>query len=67
MFERNTNNSWVAGVAAGLADKHNTNVVLIRMLFVVGFFLFGIGLAVYAWYWGRNPETNTTIRMDFST
>ncbi|HYC79551.1 MAG TPA: PspC domain-containing protein [Candidatus Binatia bacterium] len=67
MFERDTNNSWVGGVASGLSDKYNVSVSLLRILFLLGFLVLGIGLAVYAWFWMNNPETNNTIRMNFSS
>jgi phage shock protein C len=67
MFERDTNNSWVGGVASGLAEKYDINVTLVRLAFVAGFLFFGIGLGVYASLWITNPETNNTIRMNFSS
>jgi phage shock protein PspC (stress-responsive transcriptional regulator) len=67
MLERNTNQAWVGGVAAGLAEKYNVNLTLIRLLFVAGFLLFGLGLAIYGLIWMNTPESNNSqITMNFS-
>lgn len=54
MIYRNENSGIVAGVASGLADSYNFPVWMIRSLFVIGFFLAGIGLAVYLWLWNKS-------------
>ncbi len=36
---RNTNSKVIGGVASGLADYFEIDVVLIRVLFVLGFFI----------------------------
>ena len=63
---RDETKSWVGGVAAGLADEYDVSVYLIRLLFVAGFFLFGIGLAIYAWLWFTTPGGNNQIGINFS-
>lgn len=67
MLERDTNNAWVAGVAAGIAERYNVNVFLVRVLFVASFFLFGIGLLVYWLLWSGSPENNNQIHINFSS
>ncbi len=68
MLERNTNKAWVGGVAAGLAENSGSNLVIIRILFVLGFLLGGFGLAVYAWLWFKSPESDPgQIHMNFQS
>lgn len=38
---------WITGVCAGLSDKFGINPNLLRILWVVAVFCFGIGLLVY--------------------
>jgi phage shock protein PspC (stress-responsive transcriptional regulator) len=40
-------NGIIAGVCAGLADYFNMDVTLMRVLFVVGAFISGLGLLLY--------------------
>ncbi len=57
---------WVDGVATRLSEKHGVNVYLIRLLFVVSFFVFGLGLVMYWLLWDESAEENHQIRLDFS-
>ncbi|MBX4187564.1 MAG: PspC domain-containing protein [Candidatus Doudnabacteria bacterium] len=66
MFERNTNKAWVGGVAAGLADEYRVSAIILRLLFVITFFAFGIGLLLYWWFWVDSPENSNQIKMNFT-
>jgi phage shock protein PspC (stress-responsive transcriptional regulator) len=66
MLERDTNRAWVAGVAAGLSERFNAPVALVRLFFVAAFFAFGFGLALYAWLWAGTPANNNQIRINFT-
>lgn len=43
---RSASNSMIAGVCAGLADYLNIDPTVVRLLFVLGFFLTGPGIFV---------------------
>lgn len=43
---RSTRNTMIAGVCAGLADYLNIDPTVVRLLFVLGFFLTGPGIFV---------------------
>lgn len=43
---RSTANRMVAGVCAGLGDYLNVDPTVVRLLFVLGFFLTGPGIAL---------------------
>ena len=43
---RSTNNRMIAGVCAGLGDYLNIDPTVVRLLFVLGFFLTGPGILV---------------------
>jgi phage shock protein C len=43
---RSTTNRMVAGVCAGLADYLNIDPTVVRLLFVLGFFVTGPGLVL---------------------
>ena len=43
---RSTTNRMVAGVCAGLGDYLNVDPTVVRLLFVLGFFLTGPGIAL---------------------
>ncbi|GAB4084291.1 hypothetical protein GCM10028784_09210 [Myceligenerans cantabricum] len=47
---------WVGGVASGLADRLGWDPLLVRGLFVITFFLGGIGLIAYGIGWALLPE-----------
>ncbi|WP_223650532.1 GIN domain-containing protein [Hymenobacter psoromatis] len=56
---RDTDGGKVGGVAAGLAAYFRTDVVLIRVLFLISLFLGGSGLIVYLILWVVVPEART--------
>jgi phage shock protein PspC (stress-responsive transcriptional regulator) len=43
---RSKSNRMIAGVCAGLADYLNIDPTVVRLLFVLGFFLTGPGIAI---------------------
>jgi len=43
---RSTNNRMIAGVCAGLGEYLNIDPTVIRLLFVLGFFLTGPGILI---------------------
>ena len=56
---RDTDTGKVGGVAAGLAAYFQTDVVLIRVLFLLGLFLGGSAFLVYLILWAVVPEALT--------
>lgn len=51
---------WLAGVAGGVAEYLDLDLVLVRMLFLVSLFLGGTGLLIYVILWivMPNPDYN---------
>jgi len=58
-FYRDTDNGKVGGVSAGLAAYLNTDVTLVRVLFIVGLFVGGISFILYPLLWILVPEAKT--------
>lgn len=56
---RDTENGMVAGVAAGLAAYFGVDVILIRILLVVGTIAWGSGILLYILLWLLVPEART--------
>ena len=56
---RDTDGGKVAGVAAGLAAYFRTDVVLIRVLFLLGLFLGGSSFLIYVVLWVVVPEARS--------
>ena len=56
---RDANNAMLAGVAAGLAQYFGIDVVLFRILFVIGIFTGGWGILIYILLWLIVPEAKT--------
>jgi phage shock protein PspC (stress-responsive transcriptional regulator) len=56
---RDTDTGKVGGVAAGLAAYFRTDVVLVRVLFLLSLFLGGSGLVIYLILWAVVPEART--------
>jgi len=56
---RDTDTGKVGGVAAGLAAYFQTDVVLVRVLFLIGLFLGGSTFIVYLVLWAVVPEART--------
>jgi len=57
---RDTDNAILAGVAAGLAKYFGVDVLLIRILFVIGVFTGGWGILIYIALWLLVPEAKTS-------
>lgn len=57
---RDTDNSYVGGVASGLAHYFGIDVLWIRLLWVVLIFGAGTGVIIYILLWVLVPEANTT-------
>ncbi|MDO7883956.1 GIN domain-containing protein [Hymenobacter cheonanensis] len=56
---RDTDNGKVGGVSAGLAAYFQTDVVLVRVLFLIGLFLGGSTFLIYLVLWAVVPEART--------
>jgi phage shock protein PspC (stress-responsive transcriptional regulator) len=56
---RDPNNAWIAGVAAGVAAYFGIDVLLIRLLFVIGTLAWGGGILLYIVLWLLIPEAKT--------
>ncbi|GAA4496933.1 hypothetical protein GCM10023172_11100 [Hymenobacter ginsengisoli] len=56
---RDTDNGKVGGVSAGLAAYFQTDVVLVRVLFLIGLFLGGSTFLIYLILWAVVPEART--------
>ena len=56
---RDTDTGKVGGVSAGLAAYFQTDVVLVRVLFLVGLFLGGSTFVIYLILWAVVPEART--------
>jgi phage shock protein PspC (stress-responsive transcriptional regulator) len=56
-LNRNEQNKIIGGVCAGLSDYFNIDVAVVRVLFVVMFFSFGIGLIPYLVLWIVAPNS----------
>ena len=52
---RNTNKQMIAGVCSGLADYLNLDLTVVRLIFVLLFFLGGHGLLIYVLLWILTP------------
>jgi phage shock protein PspC (stress-responsive transcriptional regulator) len=58
---RNTSNAMLAGVASGLAEYFGVDVLLIRLLFIIGVLVtFGWGILLYIVLWLVVPEAKTS-------
>ncbi len=55
---------WVGGVAAGIAQRFNLDVVLVRGILVALSILGGLGLIVYGLAWALLPDTNNQIHLE---
>jgi phage shock protein PspC (stress-responsive transcriptional regulator) len=56
---RDVDNGKVGGVSAGLAAYFQTDVVLVRVLFLIGLFLGGSTFLIYLILWAVVPEART--------
>lgn len=57
---RDTDNAMVAGVASGLAAYFGIDVLLVRILFVIGTIAWGGGILIYIVLWLLVPEARTS-------
>jgi len=51
-----TDDRWIGGVSAGLADRLGIDPLIVRGLFVVAFLLSGVGAVAYGIAWALLPE-----------
>ncbi len=59
-FFRNPDETVIGGVCSGIAAYFNTDVVWIRIIFLILFFFTGIGFFTYIILWAAIPEAKTT-------
>jgi phage shock protein PspC (stress-responsive transcriptional regulator) len=57
---RDTSNSYIGGVSAGLAHYLGIDAIWIRLVWVLLFFGFGTGILLYILLWVLVPEAKTT-------
>ena len=55
-FTRDTENSKLGGVCAGIANVMEIDATLIRIAFVLSFLLFGTGILFYIVLWALLPK-----------
>lgn len=48
---RRSNDKIIAGVCGGIAEYFNVDPVIVRLLFVIGFFAAGIPILIYPILW----------------
>ncbi len=56
---RNPDNRTIGGVCSGLAAYFNTDVTIVRLLFVLAVLLFGSGILLYIVLWISMPEAKS--------
>ncbi len=56
---RDPDNRVLGGVSSGLSKYFNTDITVIRIIFIVLFFGFGVGFLAYIILWIITPEANT--------
>lgn len=56
---RNPENRVLGGVAGGLAVYFGVDILVVRLLFVLGIFLGGLGIITYLIFWMITPEAKT--------
>ncbi|MGI5921163.1 MAG: PspC domain-containing protein [Syntrophomonadaceae bacterium] len=57
-LRRSRKNAMIAGVAAGLAEYADVDVILVRLIWVLLFFAGGAGFFIYLLCWLMIPENN---------
>ncbi|WP_179006103.1 PspC domain-containing protein [Winogradskyella forsetii] len=57
---RDTDNSYIGGVAAGLGHYFGLDALWIRLIWVILFFSAGTGVLLYVLLWALIPEAKTT-------
>ena len=58
------NSQWLGGVAAGIAQRFNLDVVLVRGIIVALSILGGLGLVLYGIAWAVLPDTQGQIHLE---
>ncbi len=58
---RSENEKFIGGVCAGLANYFGIDVVIVRIIFLVAFFSFGVGIIPYIILWIAVPSTASTV------
>ncbi len=56
---RDENNKLIGGVCSGLANYFNIDIVIVRIIFIILFFSFGVGLIPYIILWIAVPSSAT--------
>jgi len=56
---RDENNKLIGGVCSGLANYFNIDIVIVRIIFILLFFSFGVGLIPYLILWIAVPSSAT--------
>jgi len=51
-----SNNKVLAGVCSGLANYYNIDPTIVRIIFLVAFFGFGVGPLIYLILWLVMPQ-----------
>lgn len=59
---RDVDSKIISGVCAGIAARLGTNAALIRLLFILGSFCYGIGIIVYIVLWAAVPPARTPLQ-----
>lgn len=59
---RDVDSKIISGVCAGIAARLGTNAALIRLLFILGAFCYGIGIIVYIVLWAAVPPAHTPLQ-----
>jgi len=58
---RDENNKLIGGVCSGLANYFNIDIVFVRIVFIILFFSFGVGLIPYIILWVAVPSSATKV------
>ena len=58
---RDENNKLIGGVCSGLANYFNIDIVIVRIVFIILFFSFGVGLIPYIILWIAVPSSATKV------
>lgn len=59
---RDVDSKIISGVCAGISARLGTNAALIRLLFLLGTFCYGIGIIVYIALWAAVPPARTPLQ-----
>jgi phage shock protein C len=64
MLYRNQNKGLITGVAAGIAENYDLSVTLVRSLFVISAFCFGLGIVAYLILSASMPDHTGQTQLD---